>query len=134
MIILDEQLIGYGLQAALARWYRGSVMDITELRPGSVIKDEAIPTLLHLVRQPVFVTINVADFWRRFQPDARFLVACFAVPHTRAEEVSLLLRKLFKLEPFGTQKRRMGKIARISPGEVRYYSLESKKIQTIAFL
>lgn len=46
MIVLDEQLLGYGLQSAIARWYRGRVIAITELRPGSVIRDEAIPVLL----------------------------------------------------------------------------------------
>jgi len=66
MIILDEELQGLGLEAAIARWYRGAVLVVTQLRPGSVIKDEAIPTLLRQVKQPTFVTINHADFWRPY--------------------------------------------------------------------
>jgi predicted ATP-dependent serine protease len=43
MIVLDEQLLSYGIQASIARWYRGAVTDITQLRPNTVILDEAIP-------------------------------------------------------------------------------------------
>jgi predicted ATPase len=43
MIVLDEQLLSYGIQASIARWYRGAVTDITQLRPNTVIPDEAIP-------------------------------------------------------------------------------------------
>jgi hypothetical protein len=39
MLVLDEQLLGRNLEAALGRWYRGPVRFITDLRPGSVIKD-----------------------------------------------------------------------------------------------
>ena len=42
MIVLDEQLMSYGVQASIARWYRGAVIDITQLRPHTVILDEAI--------------------------------------------------------------------------------------------
>ena len=93
MIVLDEQLIGYDLQPAIAKWYRGSVVDITQLRPGTVIKDEAIPVLLREQHGPVFVTINVRDFWRRLDADAHFMIACFAVSDDRAERVSLFLRR-----------------------------------------
>jgi hypothetical protein len=31
----------------MARWYRGSVLVVKTLRPGTVIKDEVIPSLLH---------------------------------------------------------------------------------------
>jgi hypothetical protein len=62
MIVLDEQLLSYGIQSSIARWYRGIVTDITQLRPNTVILDEAIPLLLRAVSRPMFVTINVADF------------------------------------------------------------------------
>jgi hypothetical protein len=35
MIVLDEHLLGVDFQAAIARWYRGAVIDITQLRPGA---------------------------------------------------------------------------------------------------
>ena len=46
MIVLDEQLPGLGLEEGVARWYRGAVFVVNTLRPGIVIKDEAIPSLL----------------------------------------------------------------------------------------
>ena len=36
---------------------------ITELRPSTVIKDDAIPSILRLERDATFVTINESDFW-----------------------------------------------------------------------
>jgi hypothetical protein len=68
MIVLDEQLLSYGVQASIAQWYRGAVTDITQLRHHTVILDEAIPMLLRIVSRPTFITINVADFWRRLAP------------------------------------------------------------------
>lgn len=131
MIVLDEQLLGYGLRDAIARWYRGSVIDITELRPGTVIEDDAIPALLRTARQPTFVTINVDDFWRRLAPDRKFCVICFALPHSRADAISDLMRELFKLEPFRTRKRRLGKIARVSARHVQFYTTESWAIRSL---
>ena len=46
MIVLDEQLVSYGVQASIARWYRGTVTDITRLRSDAVVLDKAIPMLL----------------------------------------------------------------------------------------
>jgi hypothetical protein len=61
MIVLDEHLQGLELEDAIARWYRGTVVIVKTLRPGTVIKDDAIPTLLRRLKQPTFVTINYAD-------------------------------------------------------------------------
>ena len=85
MIVLDEQLLSYGVQASIARWYRGAVTDITQLRPSTVILDEAIPMLLRAVSRPTFVTINIADFWRRLAPDPPVLRRVLCYPsHTRS--------------------------------------------------
>ncbi len=87
MLVLDEQLLGRDLESALARWYRGTVLFITDLRPGAVIKDDAIPVLLRQQRQPTFLTINESDFWRKVAIDAHFCVVCFALPDSRAGEI-----------------------------------------------
>ena len=42
MIVLDEQLQGLGLEDAVSRWYRGNVLVVKRLWPGTVIKDDAI--------------------------------------------------------------------------------------------
>jgi hypothetical protein len=133
MIILDEQLLSYGVQASIARWYRGTVTDITRLRPNTVIFDEAIPMLLRTAPRPMFVTINVADFWRRLAPDPRFCIVCCAVPHTRAQEVPTLLRRVLALEQFRTHSHRLGKIVRVSRQYVQYYTTDVPTIQRIAW-
>jgi len=68
MIVLDEQLLGRDLDSEIARWYPGNVRFIIDLRPGTVIKDDAIPALLREQSLPTFVTINVRDFWRKVEP------------------------------------------------------------------
>ncbi len=131
MIVLDEQLLNYGLRATIARWYRGRIVTITELRPGSVIRDDAIPAILREGSQPTFVTINVEDFWRRLAPDTHFFVACFALSHSQAGNVATLLRQLFHLPPFRTRRLRSGKIARVSTEQVQFYTVNSWAVQTI---
>jgi hypothetical protein len=131
MIVLDEQLLGYGLNNTIAKWYRGKVTDITALRPGTLIHDDAIPALLRAVRESTFITINVTDFWRRLAPDPHFCMICFPLPHSRAREISGLLRRLFALEPFRTRRQRLGKIARVSHREVQFYTTESWAIQRL---
>ena len=46
MIVLDEHLQSKGLEEAIRRWYAGTVITVLDLRPDTVIKDEAIPNLL----------------------------------------------------------------------------------------
>ncbi len=65
MIVLDEQLMGRNIDVEIAKWYKGNVCFIIDLRPHSVIKDNAIPELLRQQNKPVFVTINERDFWRK---------------------------------------------------------------------
>lgn len=131
MIVLDEQLLSYGLRQQLAQWYRGAVIDITQLRPATVIRDEAIPMLLRSARRPTFVTINVADFWQRVTPETRFCIVCVAVPHTRALEVSTLVRRLFAIAAFRTQNQRLGTMVRVSQRQVQYYTTLDRTIHRL---
>jgi hypothetical protein len=59
MIVLDEQLLGRGLERDIAQWYRGTVQFITDLRPHTIIKDEAIPVLLRRQAQPISTTRSI---------------------------------------------------------------------------
>jgi hypothetical protein len=108
MIVVDEQLLGYGLPETIQKWYPGKVTDIRQLRPGSIIKDDAVPSLLRLVREPTFVTINVADFWRKMRPDRNFMIACFAFLQSEAYKVSDILKRLLAVDPFQTKKKTDG--------------------------
>ena len=94
MIVLDEQLLGRGLEQAISQWYGGSVKFIIDLRPGTVIKDDAIPHLLRQENQPTFVTINERDFWQKVIPDNKFCIVCFRLPDSRVPEISSVLREL----------------------------------------
>ena len=71
MIALDEHLNGLEVERAIRQWYRGRVCSVMELRPGSVIKDDAIPHLLRGEREPTFVTLNCGALPSTFM-SARF--------------------------------------------------------------
>jgi hypothetical protein len=120
MLVLDEQLLGRDLETLLGRWYPGPVLFITDLRPGTVIKDDAIPVLLRQQRQATFLTINEADFWCKVVIDDRFYVVCFALPDSPAREIPNLLRAVFRLSTFRTKTRRMGKVLRVTPTTISY--------------
>jgi hypothetical protein len=133
MIVLDEQLLSYGVREPIARWYHGAVLAITQLRPQTVVRDDAIPVLLRAAKHPTFVTINITDFWRKMPSDPRFCIACIAVSHTHALEVPDLLRRLFRLVPFRTQRQRLGTIIQVSTRQVQYYTKEIAVIHRIVW-
>ena len=62
-----------------------------------------------LESQPTFVTINESDFWRKTAINNRFCMVCFALPDSRACEISQRLRTLLDQPLFDTKKKRMGK-------------------------
>lgn len=121
MIVLDEHLKRVGVQETIRRWYPGSVITIRDLRPSTVIKDDVIPVLLHAAAQPTFVTVDWMDFWERTAPHPRFCLVCFTLSPDRGTEIAVLLRRLLRLPAFKTKAARMGKVARVSGGQVTYY-------------
>lgn len=121
MIVLDEELQGLGLEEAISSWYRGPVLLIKALRPGTIIKDEAIPGLLRQVRHPTFVTINHTDFWWRIVAEKSFCLLCLKLTADQTEEVSPWLRRLFRLSEFRTKTARMGKVALLGSRSIQYY-------------
>jgi hypothetical protein len=131
MLVLDEQLMGRDLDTAIARWYRGPVLFIMNLRPGTVIKDDAVPVLLRQQRQATFLTINESDFWRKVAIDMHFCVVCLALPDSRAREIPELLRAVFHLSPFRTKTSRMGKVLRVTNHMVNFYTYRNRVIQTV---
>jgi len=132
MIVLDEQLLGRNLETEIARWYRGAVQFIIDLRPNTIIKDDAIPEILRRQNQPTFVTINERDFWRKVEIDSRFCVVCFTLSDARAREIPARLRALLNRPEFRTKASRMGKVVRMTEDEISYYTLDDQKIKKIA--
>jgi hypothetical protein len=121
MIVLDEELQGLGLEATIGQWYRGAVILIKHLRPGTVIKDEAVPVLLRRVKFATFVTINYGDFWRHLPAEQSFCVLCLKLTVDQVGEISHWLRQVFRLPEFKTKTARMGKVALVSPRSLQYY-------------
>lgn len=129
MIVLDEQLLGRQLEVEIARWYPGNVQFITDLRPATVIKDDAIPSILQQQASPTFVTINARDFWQKFDADNKFCIICLALPDPRVDEIPELLRTLFRDSDFATKRDRMGKIVRLSTEGGSYYSSDREVVE-----
>ena len=131
MIVLDEQLLGRSIELEITKWYRGKVLFITDLRPYTVIKDDAIPELLRQQNQPTFVTINEKDFWQKVAIDTHYCVVCFTLPDSRAHEISQTLRLLFRQPEFKTKAKRMGKVIRITDKEISYYIFKDRTVKTL---
>lgn len=131
MLVLDEQLLGRNLEVELRRWYRGPVIFITELRPATVIKDEAIPTLLRQQRLPTFVTINATDFWCKVAIDPHFCVICFPLPDSQAGAISSQLHRVLRHHLFRTKALRMGKVLRVTQDAVSYYTYRNRHIRVV---
>ncbi len=131
MIVLDEQLTGRGIEEAIKRWYPGAVRFINELRPGTIIKDEAIPTLLNQEAEPTFVTINETDFWRKVAITTRFCVICIALPDNRATDIPSLLQRLLRHPDFDTKARRMGRVLRLTLSAAAYYTCDDKTVRPV---
>jgi len=132
MIVVDENLHGRRILAAIASWYPGQVVSVTTLRPKSLIKDEAVPVLLREAAQPTFVTINVSDFWRKVQPHGRYCIITVALPKERAREIPEFLRRLFHLPDFRTKALRMGKVICLTPTRVDYYESD-RRVHSLAW-
>jgi hypothetical protein len=127
MIVLDEQLLGRNLEFEIAKWYPGTVQFITDLRPNTVIKDDAIPTLLRLQNKPTFVTINERDFWKKVVIDSHFCIVCFTFSDIHAHKIPQSLRLLYNLPEFESKTKRMGKVIRVTAQGISYYTFFDKK-------
>jgi len=126
MIVLDENLHDQRIIEAVSTWYPGQVVSVTSLRPQSVIKDDAIPTLLRKTTQPTFVTINVDDFWRKVEPDGAYCVINVELPKERIPEIPALLQRLFRLPELKTKAARMGKIVRLTRARIEWYESDRR--------
>jgi hypothetical protein len=130
MIVVDENLHDQRIMEAFSAWYPGQVVSVAILRPGTVIKDEAIPALLLKAVQPTFVTINVTDFWKKVRPHSGYCIIAVALPKECACEVPDLRRRFFRLPAFETKALRMGKIIRLAPNRIRYYESD-RRVQSL---
>jgi hypothetical protein len=132
VIVLDEQLLGRHIEDEISGWYRGSVCFITDLRPGTIIKDDAIPSILRHLRKPAFVTINVSHFWRRVPIDERFCVVCFNFSDSHVRLIPGSLKLLMGHQSFSTKGKRAGHVFRVSLDQpVHFYNSTNPSTQTL---
>jgi hypothetical protein len=131
MIVFDENIHQESLMKDVARWYRGKVLSIRDLRPGTFIKDEDIPHLLQRRKKATFITINVADFWKPRLVHAHYSIVCLSIPNDQLSEIPQLLKRLFRLPQFQTKSARMGKVVLVSKQRIQYYEVGKRSIQTM---
>ena len=103
---------------------------ITDLRPGTIIKDETISRLLQHARGATFVTTNVTDFWRHVPAQARYCIVCLALPNEQLHQLPDLLRRFLRLSEWKTKAGRMGKVARVSRRQIQYYAVGDDRIHS----
>ena len=134
MIVLDESISAKIIFDGLEAWYKGNVAPIKSLRIKTLVKDEAIPTLLRTIKQPTFITTNVSDFWRKMPTHHAYCIICFDLPNERIVEIPRLLRGVLRFAEFKTKAARMGKILHVRHHRIDYYAVGSKKIITLNWL
>lgn len=130
MIVLDEGIHGHFIIKPIASWYSGRVISVTALRPKTVIKDDAIPSLLRSAPRPTFITINTTDFWRTASADSRYCILCFDLDAKQIKTLPDSLRRLLQLTEFKTRETRLGKVARVRSNRIDYYELD-KRVHTL---
>lgn len=87
----------------------------------TVVKDDAIPKLLHTVKKATFVTINVKDFWKKFQAHDNYCIVAIDFPQSEAHQIPAVLRRVLQLSAFSNKVNRMGTVIYISPNKLRFY-------------
>jgi hypothetical protein len=106
---------------------------IRDVRPREVVKDDRVPVLLRELTSPTFITIDESGFWRRNMCSQAYCILCFALSDAQQELIPSLLRQLLRLPEFKTKANRMGKIARISLANIKYYQAGDNKMHVLAW-
>jgi hypothetical protein len=133
VIVLDENLDEQRVRAPLARRHKGKVISVRELRPGTVIKDEAIPAILSQHHNATFVTTNVSDFWRRVPAHTRYCIVCAPLPTERQHELPDLILRLLREKAFCTARRRTGKVIRVNRSAISFYEVGRPEVTKLSW-
>jgi hypothetical protein len=133
MIVLDENILGRIVVNGLQAWYKGKVTSINALRADTVVKDDAVPTILRTVKQPTFITTNVSDYWRKMPAHKGYCMICFELTNEQIIEIPRLLRGVLGFKEFKTKSARMGKIVRVRHHHLDYYEVGSNQVFTLSW-
>jgi len=131
MLIIDAALSDADVLEPLKKW--ANTRSIREVRPYEVVKDDRVPVLLRELNSPTFITMDEAGFWHRHLCSPVYCIFYFALSEHQQDLIPFLLRKLFRLSEFKTKAVRMGKVARISLANIKYYQAGDNKLHVLAW-
>ena len=106
---------------------------IRDVRPFEVVKDGRVPVLLRELVYPTFINIDEAGFWHRRLCSKAYCILCFAFSAAQQELIPSLLRRLLQLPEFKTKAKRMGKMARISLANIKYYQHGDQELHVLSW-
>jgi len=91
-IILDEHLGRSQVLQPIQHWK--TAKRIQDLRPGEVVKDDRLPTILIHLEKPTLVTID-GGLWKKRFCDRRYCILYFSILDTQQNQIPSLLRQPF---------------------------------------
>jgi hypothetical protein len=120
LFILDDHLAQSEVRERVLR--RATARYVRDLRPGEIVKDDRILTVLQALRMPTFVTVD-SWFWNRDHLDRRYCIVYVALRGRSDSHVPDLLRRLVRLPEFRTRAARMGKVIHVGEVGVRWWQV-----------
>jgi len=129
-LILDDQLNVRTVLRPIRRWI--TAQRLSDLRPSELILDERVPTILMTLKQPTFVTID-RDFWDAKLCNGHYCILYFSLTDDEQALLPVLLRALFRQPEFGSRRRRMGKVARVSRAAIDYWEANARRLRRITW-
>ena len=118
--VLDDHLGVVDVHDQIRRW--STATSLRDIRPGEVIEDERIPSLLQTLRTPTFITIDKCFRDRAFR-DRRYCIRCFDFSTGEQRDIPGALRRPLRMPESRTRAVRMGKVARVSHDHVRWWQI-----------
>lgn len=106
---------------------------IRDVRLNEIVKDDRVPVLLRELPSPIFITIDETGFWHRHLCSDAYCILYFALSDSQQELIPSLVRKLLRLPEFKTKAKRMGKVARVSQANIKYYQVGDSELHVISW-
>jgi hypothetical protein len=127
MIVLDED-IAESQRLLLRRWRIRAVQIGVDVGAKG-IKDDAVIVLLHQLHRPTFFSRDLG-FYHRSGVHASY---CLVHLDVRQYEAAVFVRRLLRHSEFKTQRRRMGKVLRVSHVGVHYWQMHATEEEFVAW-
>jgi len=114
-------------QADLLRAWGVSFRSLSrDLGHQGIQDDDVLPLLLRLKR-PTFLTRD-ADFFRRDFAHLKYSLVWFDM---RVEQTAFYLRRFLKHSAFKQNTRRLGKVVRVLPQHIEYWTRNAEKLVSV---